>query len=479
MAEARDIGTGVQSDMCRVTIALHPGVSLQQLDEATIVVQTGDDAVTLASLSGELVVALLSLPTGASLDQVEDDVLDAGDAAALARWYLTLTTLEGVAAVRYSVRDGGRDVVTFRPAMRAAQRTPRYLGGNVVLSRFAQLRRDGDVMILDSPLARGRVEILHPHVSALIGAMNTAATSAGIGARLPVIDPGWIEPVLTVLVAAGVVLPVDGDGATAEDTDDARRWEPADLALHSRSRTSRADLAVGGTYRHQGTMAAPQRRKDPVSATRIVLQQPDMDALRRSDENFTNVLERRLSHRRYSGPPLGVGQLSEFLFRSARTKAGSQFTRITRVYPSGGACYPLEIYVVVAECRGLEPGVYHYDAGEHALEYIDGTVNDASELFSTSSVPLEAGSPPQVMLVFTARFGRVNWKYEGNAYALVLAEVGALYQTMYLVATAMHLAPCAIGGGDAVAFAKIIGTDPLEESSVGGFMLGSLPAVTR
>jgi SagB-type dehydrogenase family enzyme len=86
---------------------------------------------------------------------------------------------------------------------------------------------------------------------------------------------------------------------------------------------------------------------------------------------------------------------------------------------------------------------------------------------------MDRGSAQQVQLVFTARFDRINRRYEGNAYALILQEVGALYQTMYLVATAMGLAPCAVGGGNADAFARVIGADPLEEASVGAFVVGS------
>ena len=44
---------------------------------------------------------------------------------------------------------------------------------------------------------------------------------------------------------------------------------------------------------------------------------------------------------------------------------------------------------------------------------------------------------------------------------------------MYLVATAMHLAPCALGGGNSAAFAQAAGTNEFDESSVGEFLLGS------
>jgi SagB-type dehydrogenase family enzyme len=80
---------------------------------------------------------------------------------------------------------------------------------------------------------------------------------------------------------------------------------------------------------------------------------------------------------------------------------------------------------------------------------------------------------PQVLIVIIARFQPLAWKYESIAYALMLKHVGALYQTMYLVATAMNLAPCGIGRGDSDLFAKAAGCNYYAETSVGEFALGS------
>jgi hypothetical protein len=44
---------------------------------------------------------------------------------------------------------------------------------------------------------------------------------------------------------------------------------------------------------------------------------------------------------------------------------------------------------------------------------------------------------------------------------------------MYLVATAMDLAPCALGVGDSDRFTKLSGSSYLKETSVGEFALGS------
>ena len=52
----------------------------------------------------------------------------------------------------------------------------------------------------------------------------------------------------------------------------------------------------------------------------------------------------------------------------------------------------------------------------------------------------------------------MSWKYASIAHALTLKNVGVLQQTLYLVATAMGLAPCALGGYSDT-FATAAGTD--------------------
>jgi SagB-type dehydrogenase family enzyme len=80
---------------------------------------------------------------------------------------------------------------------------------------------------------------------------------------------------------------------------------------------------------------------------------------------------------------------------------------------------------------------------------------------------------PQVVLIVTARFGRVMWKYHGMAYSLILKHVGVLYQTIYLVGTAMGLGVCGLGGGDAADFAAASGLAYHAEGSVGELVIGT------
>ncbi len=81
--------------------------------------------------------------------------------------------------------------------------------------------------------------------------------------------------------------------------------------------------------------------------------------------------------------------------------------------------------------------------------------------------------PPDVLITVAARFGRLAWKYEGVAYSLALKNLGGLYQQMYLVATALGLAPCALGAGNSDTFAQATGLDYFAETSVGEFILSA------
>jgi SagB-type dehydrogenase family enzyme len=221
----------------------------------------------------------------------------------------------------------------------------------------------------------------------------------------------------------------------------------------------------------------PAFKDGPAPAT-LPLATPDLERLKHEDLPFTRVLEERRT--RYDGGPLDVSTLGEFLYRTCRVTevieaGGEEFAR--KVYPSGGSLHSLEVYVVAGNCTGLAPGVYHYRGREHALAPVSEFGAEARELLRElrGRTGNRLGDDLPVLLVVTARFRRVMWKYQSIAYRALLAEVGVLFQTMYLVATAMGLAPCAIGAGDSDRFARVAGTDYYAETSVGEFILGGRP----
>jgi len=98
-------------------------------------------------------------------------------------------------------------------------------------------------------------------------------------------------------------------------------------------------------------------------------------------------------------------------------------------------------------CTNISPGLYHYCPKEHRLEKISALAEAVDALLEDARRSAKLAETPQILITIAARFQRLSWKYESMAYSALLKNVGVLYQTMYLVATAMDLAPCALGGG--------------------------------
>jgi SagB-type dehydrogenase family enzyme len=256
-----------------------------------------------------------------------------------------------------------------------------------------------------------------------------------------------------------------------------RQWEFHDLLFHTRSRLGRHDQDAGATYRFRGLIEPqPALRGDHEGPTWELARPTE----RRGGALFAEVLERRTSIRDYGSVPLSAAQLGEFLYHAARVRqvretADPPNAPMSRPYPSAGALYDLEIYVTVNRCRDLVPGCYHYAPDRHQLVLLRTAPQDVDRLLADAAFAAAIDHRPDVLLTFTSRFQRVSWKYSSIAYALVLKNVGALIQTMCLVATAMDLAACPLGNGDSARAANAFGLDPWAESSVGELMLGSLP----
>jgi SagB-type dehydrogenase family enzyme len=120
----------------------------------------------------------------------------------------------------------------------------------------------------------------------------------------------------------------------------------------------------------------------------------------------------------------------------------------------------------------VAPGFYHYDAAAHALVRLQVDQPDIEAMLSAAAFAMDAPSSPQVLVTIAARFGRVSWKYAAIAYSLILKDVGALLQTLYLTATDMGLGGCAIGTNNIDLFATMTGLDFHVEGPVGQFALG-------
>jgi SagB-type dehydrogenase family enzyme len=199
---------------------------------------------------------------------------------------------------------------------------------------------------------------------------------------------------------------------------------------------------------------------------------------------FIELMRARHSTRGFDDAnPITLAELSQFLDGAARIQLKWQSTidqadegplidYTTRPYPAAGSSYELELYLTIANCRGLARGFYHYDADRHALVAVEARPNDIEVQLTSAEFAMDAPGLPQVLITMAARFDRISWKYRSIAYSLVLKDVGVLIQTLYLMATDMGLGGCAVGSNNIDLFARMTGIEFHVEGPVGQFALG-------
>lgn len=359
------------------------------------------------------------------------------------------------------------------PSLKSIAYVPVTLSSGSFLrfSRFAYMRVEDDRWVIESPLTKYKIIISDSKTAQLLYSLNKENESDFI------YEDKTDEEILRIFCSLKFLFESKKEELTPEEVPPLNQWEFHDLLFHARSREGRHSNPSGGTFRFLGKIYPLPLIKEKMSDVVIKLDKPDMDELSENDYPFTRVLENRRSIREHATDPITLRELGEFLFRSTRIQdvldRGAEGTYAKKPYPCGGGIHELEIYPVIWECKGLNKGMYHYDPYKHLLEELGDMTEDTKELLSYNQQACDMKVYPQVLLCISARFQRVSWKYEAVAYSLILKNLGCLYQTFYLVATAMNLAPCAVGCGNSDLFSRITGDDYYTETMVGEFILGS------
>lgn len=256
------------------------------------------------------------------------------------------------------------------------------------------------------------------------------------------------------------------------------RWEFHDLLFHMRSRIGYNNQPVGPDYRFIET-EGPLPLYEPTNTGEII-ELPSHAAELDSPFGLQDALSSRTSRRKFGDDPLSLGDLSKLLFLSCRIKSEMRSNGKSLLYdvssrpsPSGGGCHSLEVYPVVNRCDGLESGLYRYRPDTHSLLRLESKPAQRQLMIHRAKYMNGGQMEPDVLLVISSRFGRVNWKYRSMSYATILKDAGALIQTLYLNCEQLQLAGTALGAGNIYQFAKMISCPIPQQSSVAEFVLGS------
>jgi SagB-type dehydrogenase family enzyme len=158
--------------------------------------------------------------------------------------------------------------------------------------------------------------------------------------------------------------------------------------------------------------------------------------------NLQEALLKRKSLREYNvGKKIALNELSTLLYYSAGVKPmKDNRDSVRRFYPSGGARYPLELYLGIFRVENMSSGLYHYNVKEHSLEELSTDSEDISDLKEGLYYPWSRDAA--IVIYITAVWERNMIKYDDRGYRIVLMEAGHVAQNIALVASSLGIGCC-------------------------------------
>lgn len=252
-------------------------------------------------------------------------------------------------------------------------------------------------------------------------------------------------------------------------------WHPLGATLHAFTRWSEVDAVEN--MKVTGTETAVEMRKvlgaPPAEAARHV----DSDQLQRLPRveatGFDRMLARRVTCRNFDpARKLPYATFAHMLQRVFAAQAEVRVTEDTvflkKNVPSGGGLHPMECYLIVQHVEDVTPGLYHYQAQEHALEPLPAPVQPLREFVMAIAAQQHWFADAHVVAVLAPRFDRTFWKYRQHAkgYRVVAMEAGHLSQTLYLSATDLGLGAFVTGAINEVQLEQAFGLDHLSQGAL-------------
>ncbi len=161
--------------------------------------------------------------------------------------------------------------------------------------------------------------------------------------------------------------------------------------------------------------------------------------------------------RNFSSSPLTLDQISQLLWSANGNLAYDAISgATTKVVPSAGALYPLEIFLLCGKdtVTGLPEGVHQYKPATNSLETISSDDRRAS-LAQAALGQMWLSRAPAI-IVIAAAFGRTTSKYGDRGVQFVFMEAGNSNQNLCLQAAALNLRSGTVGAFHDAAVAEAI-----------------------
>lgn len=150
------------------------------------------------------------------------------------------------------------------------------------------------------------------------------------------------------------------------------------------------------------------------------------------------ILERRWSGNHFSGL-ITKEELFVLLSLSSSVRNANYYSRM---YPSGGGLYPLEIYYIQNISGEMKSGLYHFSQHQNILKKIRDADGEKKNIFVAEHVYTKS----QGYIVVAYDHTRNTMKYGDGGLSLAMIEAGTLLQNISLVASTIGIETRAISG---------------------------------
>jgi putative peptide maturation dehydrogenase len=280
------------------------------------------------------------------------------------------------------------------------------------------------------------------------------------------------------MLREGLLVADDGAHDAWRERDEALRgtyWHPLTAAMHAFTRWRDVDAVKNMDASHT-TTAREMRETLGVPPTESVRRVDPSQALplpRAPRNEFDALLSRRATCRNWDAArPLPYALFAQMLERvfsaqgEVRTCEDMAFFKKTS--PSGGGLHPIEAYLIVQNVEGVAPGLYHYQARDHALEPLPTPQGPLRDLVMNAVAQQHWFADAHTLVLLSPRFERMYWKYRQHAkgYRVVTLEAGHFSQTLYLSATELGLGAFITGGINDVVLEQAFGLDPISQGTL-------------
>lgn len=156
-----------------------------------------------------------------------------------------------------------------------------------------------------------------------------------------------------------------------------------------------------------------------------------------SNSTLYPIRKKRRSCRNFSDRKLTIDQIGSICHYAYSISDHS--------VPSGGALYPLKIYVLIEKSQdGIGCGYYEYDAEKNQLILFNDEVDEEQLKYCFNQEEMPFGSSVQVIIA--ADLERQPYKYANRGYRLTLIEAGHVAGNISLYCAEQGLGACEMGG---------------------------------